>query len=341
MTGPHYGQPPAGHSGPVEGLPYQGSYPPVGIPSGPYPLAHSGPQPYPAAGQSGPQAVTQQQEWTYGLPPGVRPDLLKSPLGQHGAMAGTAWEQRGHRKTAFIRLVIVELRKLAGTMSDRLLLALAPLALVGVTLYAATMVNADYGTTAALQVTGLTLAAHFGQIPLYTAVLKTFSGEWHYRSIQLSLLLQPNRRRYATAQLAAVLLLWLVAAAVQFAIFYPVRSATTQNAGNFQDFIGPRPLWVVGVSLLASLLSLLFVLAVTFLISNPTAGVTAYLILAGLYYFRYDTSHPKLIDYVDPWQPATLLAGKTLDPWPAVTSGALLLTAVGIGLFLLGRRDAR
>lgn len=358
MTGPQYGQIPQG-SGPqpVHGLPYQGippgmsgqhPYPqpsgahPVqsrpyntGQPSGPYPVP-SGPYP---SGQSAPHPAQPQNEWTYGLPPGVRPDLLKAPLGQHGSMPRTAWELRGRTKTSFARLIIVELRKLAGTLTDRLLLMLAPIALVGVT-YFGTTINVQFSTSASREVIGLVLASHLGLLPLFTAVLKTFSGEWHYRSIQLSLLLQPNRGRYAAAQLASVLLLWLLAALTEFAVYYPVKSAT-MSASDFPDFVGPRPLWILGIALLSALLSLLFVLAVTFLIPSPTAAVTVYLLVAGLFGYRYSVSRPELMTYVDPWEPARLLSEGTTDVVPTLTSSVLLVISVGVGLAMVRKRDAR
>lgn len=362
MTGPHSGETPMGPydngQNSIQGLPYQGLPPGMaGYPGVPFPRTlGTGSQPvsypaaqhsvsFPVAQPSGPYPVAQQPvaqqtaEWTYGLPPGVRPDLLKSPLGQHGSMPRTAWEQRGAAKTAFARLVIVELRKLAGTMTDRLLLLLAPIVLVAAAWFGTT-INAGYSTSAATEVIGIVLAAHVGLLPLFTTVLKTFSGEWHYRSIQLSLLLQPNRSRYAAAQLVSVLLLWLLAALVLFAVYYPLKSSMMAGT-DFPDFVGPRPLWVLGISLLASGLGLLFVLAITFLIANPTAAVTIYLLLAGAFGYRYWPDRPELMTYVDPWQPASLLAGSTANIWPTITSSTLLFVAVGAGLFALRTRDAR
>jgi hypothetical protein len=329
-TGYRPGQP--GASQPV---PYTG--PPV---SGP----HSGPsgpavQPSGPVAQSGPYPAATKTDWTYGLPPGVRPDLLKSPLGQHGAMAGSAWEQRGRRATAFLFLVVVEFRKLTATLSDRLLLALSPLAL-GLATWYVTTDTTSAPTTAAFQVFGLIVACQVGPIPVYTVVLKTFSGEWHYRSVQLTLLLQPRRTRYAAAQLVTVIVLWLIMGLIQFGLFFWLKRASLSTQP-FQDYLGARPLWVLAVGLLASALSLLFLLCIAFLLRNPTAAVTTYLLLSGLYLFRATSTPPPFLPYVDPWQPANLLTGLTVDPLPSITSGALLLGAVVTGLVVVARRDAR
>lgn len=346
MTGdPQYG--PSGHSypaqqGPAPQHPWEqpggGSMPPGPRYTGSYPSQPARPQ------QSGPFPPQQsaKTDWTYGLPPGVRPDLLRAPLGQHGSMAGSAWEQRGNQATMFARLVLVELRKLAGTLSDRLLLMLAPVALLVVTWYSATQVLPEGQTSATAQIFGVLLACHLGPVLLYTVVLKTFSGEWHYRSIQLTLLLQPRRIRYGAAQLTAVLLVWLGIALIQYGMYFGIKyySFTSgQLAGKFQGFLLERPLWLLGVTLLASFLSLLFLFAIAFLVPNPTAAVAIYLVSSGLYLFRLQDL--PVLGYLDPWQPASLLAGAVSDPVPAITSAALLITAVVAGFVALSRRDAR
>jgi hypothetical protein len=327
------GQASGGYVTGVSQVPYTGPSP-VPQPSGSMPVAQ------PSAAQPVAQQAPPKSDWTYGLPPGVRPDLLKSPLGQHGAMAGSAWEQRGRKATSFFKLVVVELRKLVGTMSDRVLLALAPLALGLVTWYLTTDSVTAPPTSASRQIFGLIVACHLGPVPVYTVVLKTFSGEWHYRSAQLTLLLQPRRMRYAVAQMVAVLSLWLVMALVQFGLFYWLKPAQIASTP-FQDYLGPRPLWVLGVALLASFLTLLFLMSIAFLVRNPTAAVTTYLLLSGLYLFRVTSPPPPGLWYVDPWQPASLLAGAVFDPIPSVTSGVVLVTLVVTGFVVFTKRDAR
>ena len=254
-------------------------------------------------------------------------------------MAGSAWESRGRKATSFARLVLVELRKLGGTVSDRLLLVLAPIALVAVSVVAGQTLQPS-PTSAGAQIAYPMLISRFAQVLLFTAALKTFSGEWHYRSVQLTLLLQPNRRRYLSAQFVAVLVLWLVSALVEFAICYTLTSAHVRSTP-FQDFIGPRPFWVLGVTLLATLLTLLFVLCIALLVPNPTAAVTVYLLTTALFSYLFRFVQAEWVGYIDPWQLAgaatTTTHAKLL---PTLVSLVLLLGALVTGLVLFGRRDA-
>src|SRR5207248_2343310 len=125
------------------------------------------------------------------------------------ALANSSWQQRAARRVPFPALVLVELRKLFGTVSDRIMLALAPLYLAGVTLFGVLTV-AQTPATAAQQVLGAVVGGEFGAMLVHATIVKVISGEWHYRSVQLTLLLQPSRLRYAAAQAGALSLVWLV-----------------------------------------------------------------------------------------------------------------------------------
>src|SRR5690606_24857260 len=65
-----------------------------------------------------------------GPPPGPPPGM---PAGPPPGPPAPPMNPRALQRTGFPTLVLVELRKLAGTLSDRILLALAPVVLVGVT----------------------------------------------------------------------------------------------------------------------------------------------------------------------------------------------------------------
>ena len=154
----------------------------------------------------GPAAAAPPVQQPAGPPP--VPGLPGPPAGGPFAAAS--------RRTAFPKLVLVELRKLTGTLSDRILLALAPIVLICVTVLIHT--SSDYASTyasASGQISPTFYTVRVGHLLLHAVLIKLIAGEWQHRSAQPTLLAQPSRARYFLAQATVVLMLWLIAAALQ------------------------------------------------------------------------------------------------------------------------------
>lgn len=323
-------------------FPPPGSVPvgPQGFPSGAYP-AGSGPFPVGAAG-SGPHpggSSGPDGGWSYGLPTGPRPDLLQTPIGQAGALRGNSWQQNAARGARYPWLVWAELKKLVGTTSDRAVMALSPIALIA-TLIATAQMNA--GSSAADQATPVIAGVFFGPILLHIAVIKTFTGEWHYRSIQLSLLLQSSRAKYLAAQLGAVSVLWIVITVLSYVVYLPVRAMTTDST-LFQFHLSDRPLWFFGGVALAGLISMAWCMCMATLIPHPTAAVVVYFVqsyLLGAISTLASMLEPALL-FASPMAAVNLYFGSNPYPISAVTSTIVVVGLLGLGVFLVSRRDAR
>ncbi|GDY30155.1 hypothetical protein [Gandjariella thermophila] len=333
MTGPHHDISSGAYPGQVSG--------PQPVPSAPWP-AGTGPHAVPSGPHAVPAAPQQSTAgppggWSYGLPPGARPELVNTPIGQAGALANSAWQQRADRRVPFPALVAVELRKLFGTVSDRIMLALAPLYLAGVTLFGLLTV-ASAPATAAQQVLGAVVGAEFGGMLVHATVIKVIGGEWHYRSVQLTLLLQPSRLRYAAAQAGALGVVWLTLTAAEFGVFYPVAVSHIGQSG-FQLYLNQRIGWVLAVIAVGNLLSLLVCLAVALLLPNPTAGITVYYVVTVLLAFRFEPW--PVVWFLDPFGLLNLLAGTRSDALPVLTGTLLLAGVLTLGVLSLRGRDAR
>ncbi|GAA0648857.1 hypothetical protein GCM10010174_85430 [Kutzneria viridogrisea] len=368
MTGP-YPPPPGHNTGPYPTggyvVPGQGPVPdisaPQNVPSGPYPTGGyvvpgqapvpdiSAPQnvptgPYPAPTGTGPYPVPLQDPaaappggWSYGPPPGVRPDLLNTPIGQAGALANSDWQAKASRGASFPVLVLAELRKLVGTFSDRLIIALSPLLLVGVTLLGVQLSVTLGPSSAASQLLGLLIAVEAGHLMVHTTIIKTMCGEWHYRSIQLTLLLQPRRLRFAAAQVSMLGLVWIALTVLQFLVFYPIATSWIGHT-DFQLYLDQRMGWVFGLTALGTLLSLLFCLVVTYLMPNPTAAVTVYFL--GKFGVGLFLANP-ILNYINPYAALNLATGSSDDVLAACTGTALWIALLWLGIGVNQRRDAR
>lgn len=374
-AGPH-GYPSGPHpSGPHPSGPYpSGAYPNVGYPSGPYPTGpHPSPYPsgpYPAApaqyagGQpgSGPFPVDPAMSgpapagsahganpaanpgsgpeggWSYGLPSGPRPDLLRRPIGQAGALQGASWEQNALRGASYPSLVWAELRKLVATFSDRVVMMLAPIWLVGVFVLAADVIPPSNGSVAE-QALALIPAASYGAMFLHLAILKTFTGEWHYRSIQLSLLLQSSRRKYLLAQYGAMAVLWLVMTVVDFAIYLPLRGMAVDPA-TFTYFLSDRALWLLGATALAAAITMVWCMVIATLIPHPTAAIVVYFLLSNVVAFVGLIQSP-IAAWLSPYSLPLLYIGKFDSPLAAGASTAFLFSLLALGTILVSQRDAR
>jgi hypothetical protein len=237
-------------------------------------------------------------------------------------------------------LVLVELRKLTGTLSDRILLALAPIVLVGITVL--THTATDYASTyasAAGQISPTFYTVRVGHVLLHAVLIKLIAGEWQHRSAQPTLLTQPSRARYFLAQATVVLMVWLLAAALQLVTTLLVAPGAVTGVGATY-ILGYRTGWVIGVCVLGSLLTILVALTVAMLVPNAAGALAIYfstvpvmLTVSGL--------APKVFTWVDPSTPTAALAtlAPVEGPGPVVVSLVLWAGLLGIAGFRVARRD--
>jgi hypothetical protein len=244
------------------------------------------------------------------------------------------------RRTGFPTLVLVELRKLTGTLSDRILLALAPVVLVGVTILIHTVTDyASSYASAAGQITPTFFTVRVGHVLLHAVLIKLIAGEWQHRSAQPTLLAQPSRARYFLAQATVVLMLWMLAAALQLGTTLLVAPGAVTGVGATY-LLGHRPGWVVGVCLLGSLLTILVALTVAMLVPNAAGALAIYfatvpvmLTISGL--------APQVFAWVDPSTATAALAtlAPVEGPGPVVVSLLLWAGLLGLAGYRVARRD--
>ncbi|APU17347.1 MULTISPECIES: collagen-like protein [Actinoalloteichus] len=363
MTGP-YTQPPGppGQSGQY-GPP--GQYGPAGPgPHGQYgPAAqHGAPSPYgapgPASGPIGTVAPPQASP-PYGHPagapagppgtsrPGAYPDPAgpiltrppqHSPTGGAGRAAGAApdWATRAAKRTGFHTLVRVELRKLVGTRSDRIVLLLAPVLFFGVI---AGIVAVDPSMPAVFeQMLPFYVAAQIGQLLLHAALIKLVAGEWQYKSVQPTLLMQPSRLRYLLAQGSVLGLVWLVTTVVSFAAYPLIVEAATTSA-HFGYLLGHRLPWVLAVIAVALFQALLASLAIALLVPNTAGALVAYFLLMPTLTVA-QAALPDVFGWFAPLELSRYLITPDADVVPGVVSGVVWLSLFAIGVIQLTQRDA-
>lgn len=346
---PTPGYPPQ-HTGPQ---PVPGSY------SGP----PTGPQPYPGPGGPGtgqqpavapggphtgqqPQATPGQP----GYPPGGPHTGQQSPLapgqplapppgmpapGQSGPVATGPWAERASRRSGFFSLVLVEFRKLFGTLSDKMVLAFAPVFLTGV--MCLIILPQYYLRSAADQILPMLLGVQLGQLLLFVAVIKLIAGEWQYKSVQPTLLVQPSRLRYMLAQATVLAGVWLVATLITF-IIGPLlmRYRTGENIQTYH--LGIRPGWTLGVIMLATGLVLLSAMVIGSLIPNTAAAITVFFVSVPLLTFAR-AGLPDIIGVIYPLEAAYAMAGigGTVQ---AIVSVIVWLGLLALSTLIVSRRDA-
>lgn len=244
------------------------------------------------------------------------------------------------RRTPFATLVRVELCKLAGTVSDRVLLALAPLALVAVTMliHNGAKYAADYASAAG-QISPTFFTVRIGHVLLHAVLIKLIAGEWQHRSAQPTLLAQPSRARYFLAQATVVLLLWMVVAVLQLVTTLLVAPAAVTGVGATY-LLGHRIGWVVGVCVLGSLLTILVALTVAMLVPNAAGALAVYfgsvpvmLTISGL--------APEVFVWLDPSTATAALAtlAPVAGPGPVIVSLSLWAALLGLAGYRVARRD--
>lgn len=324
-----------------------------------YPQQTPPPQPQPGgpghpphhhAARQGPQPGYQQMS-PYSYIPGVASgygnsgpvggwgdpsQLRQTPVGQAGALHGSSWQQAAMKRVGFGRLVFAEIQKLFATVSDRILMILAPLLFIGLTV----TFSYIYITGAfAEQIAPAMLSAHLGLCLFNATTIKVVSGEWHYRSAQLSLLLQPRRAKYIAAQLTAVGLFWLLYSLLLFGVFVLARPAALSGMDS-DSYIAERWLDVLAVCLLAVFLSVFLAYSFGLLIRNSTAAVIAYFVALIPLVYLLSPQIPVLIEAFSPYAPFTYMSINGVPAFSVFSGGAMFLLFVTFGAVVACRRDA-
>jgi len=240
------------------------------------------------------------------------------------------------RPIPFTALIGVELRRLADTSSSRLLLVTGPLLIVLFNLLAFTVRQTD---TLVSQIGPTVVAIELGQMIVHATLIKTITGEWIYRGIQSTLLIQPSRNRYMLAQATTAGLLWLGCCALQLAATLLISPLAAAHSG-VPYLLGDRIGWVIQICTLGSLLGMLAALAVSLLLLNPSAALAAYFlavptlaVLASLV--------PRLFAWISPLTPLSELA--TLDtfavPAPAASAFVFWIALLTAGWYRVKTAD--
>ncbi|MGO1051029.1 hypothetical protein [Crossiella sp. CA198] len=325
MPGGYPGQPmPGGPQG------YPGQQP--GFPPGPHtggqPAVHPGQHP----GLPGPHTGQQPA-----MPPGQPGQLPGQPVqGHSGPLSTGPWAERAAKPASFPRLVLVEFRKLVGTRSDKIVLAFAPLFLIGV--LCLIILPQFYLRSASDQILPNLLGVQLGQLLLFVAVIKLVAGEWQYKSVQPTLLVQPSRLRYMLAQVSVLAGVWLAGTLVTF-IAGPLL-VKTRTAMNVQSYwLGMRPGWTLGVIGLATALVLLSAMVIATLIPNTAAAVTVFFVAVPLLTFAR-AGLPEIIGLIYPLEAAYAMAGLGAGIAQTIISVIVWLGLLVLGGLVVSRRDA-
>ncbi|HLU57118.1 MAG TPA: hypothetical protein VKZ81_16790 [Pseudonocardia sp.] len=297
-------------------------------PAAPHPQPGAPPSPAAPPAWAGPQAP--------GAPAAHQP-LQAPPQPPHQPVAVPPGASR---RTPFLTLVLVELRKLTGTLSDRILLALAPVALVAVTVLIHN--TTDYASSyasAAGQISPTFYAVRVGHVLLHAVLIKLIAGEWQHRSAQPTLLVQPSRARYFLAQATVVLMLWLLAAGLQLVTTLLVAPGAVTGVGATY-LLGYRPGWVVGVCVLGSLLTILVALTVAMLVPNAAGALAIYFVAVPVM-LTISGLAPEVFAWVDPSSATAALAtvAPVEGPGPVIVSLLLWAGLLGLAGYRVARRD--
>lgn len=271
---------------------------------------------------------------THGMPvphAGQQPAGPTGPAAPHGH-----WSARAAQSPPFWRLVAVETRKLVGTRSDKIVLAFAPLFLIGLmVLMTLTQTNL---ASAGRQIGPLLIVVQLGLLLVFSTVIKLVAGEWQYKSVQPTLLVQPSRMRYFLAQGTVLAGVWLVCSLVTFMLF-PVLIKTAANNLNHNYLLGIRPGWVLGVTMLSTALVLLTALIVSLLVPNTGGALTVFFVAVPLLALARAIL-PEVFGLIYPLEPAWHMAGLGVGWAQTISASVIWLGLLGFSLFRLQRRDA-
>lgn len=246
------------------------------------------------------------------------------------------WAASAAQRSPFWRLVAVEARKLVGTRSDKLVLAFSPIFLVGLMmLFTLTQSNL---ASAGKQIGPLLIVVQLGLLLVFSTVIKLVAGEWQYKSVQPTLLVQPSRMRYFLAQGTVLAGVWLVCTLFTF-ILFPILIRTAAHGNNHNYLLGMRLGWVLGVTMLATALVLLTALIVSLLVPNTGGSLTVFFIVVPMLAVAR-LSLPEVFGLIYPLELAWHLAGLGTGWAQTISATVLWLALLAFSLFRLQRRDA-
>ena len=272
----------------------------------------------PSTRRSAPHAPGQQPRPTIPADPtpASMPESMAASMAD--SMASAA------RPIPFRRLVRVEFGKLGDTLSGRVLLITGPLLLVFLNLVV--ILGTPQGGSLANQIGVTVVLIQFGQMGIHAAVIKSVAGEWLYRGVQPTLLLQPSRSRYFLAQTAVAGLLWLGCSILQLActlILTPIAAANNEMPYLLGDRLG----WVCAVCLFGSLLVMSVAVTASMLLLNPAGALAMYFVAVPM--MAILASVVPALSWVNPFTAASELATMSdyLVPYPGIVS-LLLWTAL-------------
>lgn len=250
--------------------------------------------------------------------------------------ANVPWAARAGRASSFWRLVAVEARKLVGTRSDKIVMAFAPVFLVGVMLLF-TLPQTNLAS-AGKQLQPMLVVIQLGLLLVFASVIKLVAGEWQYKSVQPTLLVQPSRMRYLMAQATVLIGVWLVCTLFTF-LLYPALIKMTAGRLNHDYLLGHRPGWVLGVTMLSTALVLLTALIVSLLIPNTGGSLTVFFVVVPLLALAR-LLLPEVFGLIYPLEAAWHLAGGGTGWVQTISSLVVWLTLFVVSLLVLSRRDA-
>jgi hypothetical protein len=249
-----------------------------------------------------------------------------------------AWLARAMRRPPFIRLVRAEFRKFSGTLSDRILLVVGPLVLIG---FAGLLdrINAFDGTWSS-QIGPILIGLIYSPLAFNALLVKLISGEWQYRSAQPTLLVQPSRLRYLAAQSTIAIGVWIFYSVVAV-VLLSLLSPPVIAAADLRSLLGIRPGLVILTGAVAALIAVAWALVIALLVPNAAGALAIYLIsvpalnvLQGLL--------PNVVSWLNPFRIPPAVAGvdPTLPAASAYTAGALLVVLLVIAVLRYRRREA-
>ncbi|GAA4015995.1 hypothetical protein GCM10022247_43730 [Allokutzneria multivorans] len=299
----------------------QQPYPQQPYPQQPHPQQPHPPQPY------------QQQYPQQGFPPPVAPPQVQV------APPGAEWAVNADRKTPFVKLVLAEFMKLTGTLSDRITLAVGPIFLFAMLFVYSALAKSGMIISAYDQVIPLILVTQFGSLFLLVSVIKLVAGEWQYKSVQPTLLVQPARLRYLAAQATVIMIVWFVTAMSTFGLFLLFRGIGAE-ASNVGYLLPMRLGWVLLIAVLSTFMVLAASLIIAMLLPNSTGALVVYFLTVPLLLFVREMA-PQVFGPLYPLEMAYYVAGEpnsgAVQAWISLVVWLALLV---FGAFLVRRRDA-
>ena len=205
-------------------------------------------------------------------------------------------------------------------------------------IYTSTRYATGYAS-AAQQITPTFYALRIGHALLHATLIKLIAGEWQHRSAQPTLLAQPSRRRYFMAQATVVMILWAGSAILQLTTALLIAPSAVTGAGATY-LLSYRIGWVIGVSLLGTLLAVLVALTVSMLLPNAAGALAVYMV-GVLALWILGSTQPKVFIWLDPLAAAESLGGiSPIDgPAPAIVSLLVWGGLLALAAYRVSRRD--